>query len=100
MPELQELGERFGGDLTVVGVSIDRMGAEEDVRRSLDEVGVEFPMLLDPRERFVQRFMTIGVPETFVIDASGVVRRRWTGRYHPLSEENLELLERAIADAG
>ena len=100
MPELQELAERYGDDLAVVGVSIDRMGTEEDIRRFLDEVGVDFPILLDPGERFVHRFMTIGVPETFLIDAEGVVRRRWTGRYHPLSEENLELVERAIADAG
>ena len=81
------------------GVSIDRAGAEEEIRRFLGEVGVDFPILLDPRERFVHSFMTIGVPETFLIDASGVVRRRWTGRFHPLSEENLELAQAAIAGA-
>jgi peroxiredoxin len=100
MPELQELSERYGDDLVVVGVSIDRAGADESIRAFLDEVGVDFPVLLDPRERFVHRFMTLGVPETFLIDADGVVRWRWTGRYHPLAAENLELVEDALADAG
>lgn len=100
MPELQALADRYGDALAVVGVSIDRPGAEEDVRGFLAEVGVDFPILLDPRERFVHRFMTIGVPETFLIDADGVVRLRWTGRYHPLSEENLAVVEAVIAEAG
>jgi peroxiredoxin len=93
MPELQELAERYAGELHVLGVSIDGAGAGEEIRRFVDELGVDFPILHDARQRVVRRFTTIGVPESFLIDGEGIVRKRWTGRFRPLDPETLSLVD-------
>ena len=100
MPELQELADRYGGDITVVGVSIDGAGATGRIRGFLDEVGVDFVILHDPEQRVVRRFTTVGVPESFLLDAGGIVRRRWTGRFHPLDAETISLVESLLEEAG
>jgi len=93
MPGLQELHERYGDRVRVVGVSIDRPGSSAQIRGFLEDVGVGFEILHDPEERIVRSFTTIGVPETFLIDAEGTVRHRWVGQYAPLSDENVAILE-------
>jgi peroxiredoxin len=58
----------------VVGVSIDAAGTEAGIREFVHEFAMTYPIWLDPDERVTSRFLTIGVPETFVIDRSGVIR--------------------------
>ena len=76
-----------------VGDRVPEYGA-----RSLsgDSVRLDFEILLDPQERIVRRFTTMGVPETFLVDGDGVVRGRWTGRFHPFDEPTLELVEEVV----
>jgi cytochrome c biogenesis protein CcmG, thiol:disulfide interchange protein DsbE len=96
MPELQELAERFDGRLRVVGVSVDRPGAEPEIERFLRDFDIDFEILVDPRERVVRRFTTLGVPETFLVDREGIVRGRWTGRFRPLAPETLALVREVV----
>lgn len=96
MPELQELHERYGEALAVVGVTIDTRGAGDRIRGFIEDVGVDFPILHDPDERFVRRFTTVGVPETFLIAADGTVLHRWIGRFAPLADESLALVDAAL----
>ena len=88
MPEIQELYERYGDRVRVVEVSLDSRGSEAQVRRFIEDIGVTFSILLDPDERVVRQFKTIGVPATFLIDAEGTLRHRWWGQYRPLSGVN------------
>ena len=76
MPELQEISEKYEGSLEVIGVSIDQPGTQEAVRGFLADVGADFRILLDPEQRAVRSFTTVGVPETFLVDSEGVVRAR------------------------
>ena len=96
MPEIQELYERYGDLVRVVGVSLDSRGSEAQVRRFVEDIGVTFGILLDPDERVVRQFKTIGVPATFLIDAEGTLRHRWWGQYRPLSDDNIAILESII----
>ena len=96
MPEIQELYERYGDQVQVVGVSLDSRGSEAQVRRFIENLGVTFSILLDPDERVVRQFKTIGVPATFLIDAEGTLRHRWWGQYRPLSDDNIAILESVI----
>ena len=96
MPEIQELYERYGDRVRVVGVSLDSRGSEAQVRRFIENLGVTFSILLDPDERVVRQFKTIGVPATFLIDAEGTLRHRWWGQYRPLSDANIAILESVI----
>ena len=96
MPELQEISEKYEGSLEVIGVSIDQPGTQEAVRGFLADVGADFRILLDPEQRAVRSFTTVGVPETFLVDSEGVVRARWIGRFFPFEEANLALIESVL----
>ncbi len=100
MPELQELHEMFGDELTMFGVSIDRAGSEELIKGFVEDVGVDFDILLDPENRVTRRFTALGVPETFLIDENGTLRKRWIGRLMPLDSANLAIVEQVVGAGG
>ena len=94
MPALQALHEKLGPrGLRVVGVSVDSRGAEETIRRFLDEGGYTFTILHDASDAVSRQFRTIGVPESFLIDGEGRVVRRWIGKFDPLAEDVLRDIE-------
>jgi len=81
MPDLQRLQDEFASrGLRVVGVSIDQARASDDVRRFMEDYGIGFLVLHDASSTISHTFRTAGVPETFLIDANGVLRRRWIGQ--------------------
>lgn len=91
MPELQALQDRYGGrGLEVVGVSVDRAGAADEIRSFLEEVGVTYTILHDPGERVTDLFSVYGLPATFLIDREGTVVWRRIG---PLRADEAELAE-------
>lgn len=88
MPGLQALHERYSADgLRVVGVSIDNRGAEDAIRSFATDFGITFTLLHDPGEVVPRQYRTVGVPETFLIDADGVVAHRWIGMFDPLAPD-------------
>jgi cytochrome c biogenesis protein CcmG, thiol:disulfide interchange protein DsbE len=79
-PELVALHKTYAGQgVRVVGVSIDNAGAGPDVQAFATEFVVPYDLWLDPQKEVQLRFLTIGVPETFVIDRQGVIRARQIG---------------------
>ncbi|HSJ24548.1 MAG TPA: TlpA disulfide reductase family protein [Longimicrobiales bacterium] len=88
MPGLQALHETYGQQgLHVVGVSIDARGAEDAVRAFAGDFGIGFTLLHDPGEVVPRQYRTSGVPETFLIDADGVLAYRWIGAFDPLAPD-------------
>ena len=91
MPDLQQIHEEHYDDgLRVVGVSIDGGGSDESVRRFLDDLGIDFLILRDPRDRVSQDFAVRGVPASFLIDREGMIRWRHMG---PLTADDPDLRE-------
>jgi len=87
MPSFEALSREFADHgLRVVAVSIDRAGAEPEIREFLEEHGISFTVLHDPDQEIVRTFRTLGVPETFLIDRDGVLVRHWIGRIDGRSE--------------
>jgi cytochrome c biogenesis protein CcmG/thiol:disulfide interchange protein DsbE len=75
-PVLEELAQRE--DLAVYGVAYK--DAPEDSREFLTEFGNPFARLAaDPDGRVAIDWGVTAVPETFVIDADGIVRARFAG---------------------
>ncbi|HEX6309792.1 MAG TPA: TlpA disulfide reductase family protein [Longimicrobiales bacterium] len=98
MPGLQQLHERYAGrGLRVIGVSVDSRGAEAAIDRFLREGGYSFMILHDAADAVSREFRTIGVPETFLIDADGRIVRRWIGRFDPLAPDVVRDIEALIA---
>lgn len=97
MPLLEQLQQEYGADgLRVVGVSIDRGDADAKVKEFVDNVGVTFTILRDPRNTFSRTFRTSGVPETLLIGRDGELVSRWKG---PLDggAEDRAAIEAALA---
>jgi thiol-disulfide isomerase/thioredoxin len=83
-PELEALHKAFAGQpVKVIGVSIDNAAAGPDVRDFAKEFGVTYDLWLDPQKDVQVQFLTIGVPETFIIDRNGVIRARQIGGVRP-----------------
>jgi len=80
IPQLEALHRQFASQgLVMVGVSIDAFGTASDVRDFAREHDMTYPIWLDPDKHFATQFVTVGVPETFVIDRAGKIRRRQIG---------------------
>lgn len=101
MPALQALHERYGPrGLRILGVSVDSRGSEQTIRRFLEEGGYTFTILHDASDAVSRQFRTIGVPETFLIDADGRIVRRWIGRFDPMAEDVIADIEPLLPRSG
>lgn len=99
MPGLQALHADYETDgLVVLGTSIDRGSAEDDVRRFIEEHGITFRILLDPDGTIETRFRTLGVPESFLIDRKGILKRRWIGQFDPNAPDTRAEFEALLAE--
>lgn len=83
MPALQAEAARQP-DLVVLG--IDNVESAVKVRPFVDQLGLRFPILLDQDGSVVERYQVTGLPTTFFIDRSGVLRGIYRG---PLTPDSL-----------
>lgn len=81
MPGMQKLyRELAGSDFVMLAVSEDADGAAA-VEPFVRELGLTFPVLLDPVGNLPHRLGITGYPETFVIDRHGNIVRHFVGPY-------------------
>jgi peroxiredoxin len=100
MPAFEALHREWSQHgLRVVAVSIDAAGATGDIRDFTGEYGLTFDILHDAEQRVTRAFQTIGVPETFLIDAEGRLRRHWIGRVDPHAASFREPIAEALNEA-
>ncbi len=84
-PVLAAAHSEHGDDLVIVGMLFD--DEPDDARAFLDRYGdAGYAHVLDERGAISIDFGVIGPPETFFVDADGVVRAKQIG---PLSEERM-----------
>lgn len=81
-------------DVAIVGISYQ--SESDDVRSFLDQVGRNIRSFADADGRAAIEFGVTGVPETFVVDAAGIVRRHVVG---PLEDGQLERLVAEVRQA-
>jgi peroxiredoxin len=79
-PSLQRLYGRLHEEgFEILAVSIDAPGQGKAVEEFRREFGLSFPILLDPAKDAHAAFGVTGVPETYLIDASGRLAERFIG---------------------
>ncbi len=83
--ETQKSLAEMGG--IVVGPAIDS-GSPEEIRRFVEENGINYPVWIGSDEMAVTRFAAPGYPFTLLIDREGVIRRTYIG---PQTERRLLL---------
>jgi peroxiredoxin len=97
IPHLRALYDRYRDrGFTVVGVSVDAEGTDDVIRAFMQEFDMTFPVWRDPDERISTRFLTVGVPATFLVDRGGVLRWKKTGPIAPGDTALASAIERAL----
>jgi cytochrome c biogenesis protein CcmG/thiol:disulfide interchange protein DsbE len=81
---------RTYADEGVVFVGVDFQDETEDAIAFLDEIGRSYDNVVDPESRFAIEFGVYGIPETFFIDADGIVAAKITG------ESNITILAETL----
>jgi peroxiredoxin len=79
VPALSRLNERLAGTaFRMVTISIDE-GGSSAVESFFRASGYRLPTLLDPADTVGKLYGITGVPETFIIDPQGVIRKKVKG---------------------
>ena len=95
-PYLQSISEAYGDrGLRVVGISQDVGNAREDIRAFVEQFGVTYTILHDPRMRGLDLYQVNALPGTFLIDREGILR--WM-QFRPIREGDPAFLQ-ALSDA-
>ena len=96
MPSMQQAWIRLkDSGFAIAAVSVDE-GSAEPVTRFAQELGLTFDILHDRSGRIQQVYQTAGVPESFLLDADGVIIKRVIGAHDWNSPANVALIERSL----
>jgi peroxiredoxin len=96
MPSMETLYRRLAGeDFVMLAVSEDAQGAQA-VAPFVRELGLTFPILLDPDGIIPRKYGVTGYPETFVIDRAGRVIQHIIGPEDWASEQVYMYFRRLI----
>lgn len=93
LPHLEELSREHSRDFVVVGVSLGQEGSAK-VKAYVEKGGFTFPFVFGDADVF-QKFGVQNLPTTFLLDADGVIRKKWVGGYPrgAYEQEILKLLD-------
>ncbi len=101
MPSMEAVHRDFKDrGLAVVAVSVDGPDMDAAIREFVTSYELTFDVLYDRTELFRALYRYTGVPETYVIDRGGTVRRKWIGPDDWNSEENRRFLSQLLAESG
>jgi cytochrome c biogenesis protein CcmG/thiol:disulfide interchange protein DsbE len=93
MPSLMRMQARLKNNgITVVGVSIDADDAA--YHNFLKQYGVNFVTVRDDEQKSPVLYGTRGWPETYIIDRTGIVRRKFIGAVNWTSPEITDYLSK------
>lgn len=92
MPSLSRLQKEMGSKVTVLAVSTD--DDPTAYHRFLRQYNIEFLTVNDRAKRSSDLYGTTGQPETFIIDPSGVLRRKFIGPVNWTSPEIVDYLQK------
>jgi peroxiredoxin len=100
MPTLEALWREYRGrGLVVVGISVDRGGPRALLEPYVTNLGLTFPILLDPDMQVAGSWRVTGLPATFVVRPGGEVAGMALGAREWNSAEMRALLESMLPGA-
>ena len=105
MPSMQRLREAVPDeDFAILAVSVDAPLGERDVfgreGGNLEvfarTMGLTFRILHDPSGKIQETYQTTGVPESFVVDRDGLIKKKVAGPTEWDAPANVELIRRLL----
>ena len=92
IPSMLELKEHFKDrDFLLVGVSIDKK--EEDVREYVEDMGMDYPILLDFDGNVAKKYLVYSIPATFLVDKEGYNLGKKIGLWNWYSRDTINFFE-------
>jgi cytochrome c biogenesis protein CcmG/thiol:disulfide interchange protein DsbE len=89
LPSLEAMQEMMPG-VKVIAISTDQ---DDDVyRKFLTDHNVNFPTVRDPNGRINALYGTVKIPETYIIDRQGILRRKFISAQNWTSPQILSYL--------
>jgi cytochrome c biogenesis protein CcmG/thiol:disulfide interchange protein DsbE len=76
-PVLEWAFRQYGNQAQFLGAVFE--DTEENARAFVARTGSPYPQLIDPRSRMAVDYGVAGVPETYFIDADGIIRDKFVG---------------------
>lgn len=92
MPSLTQLQQEMGSRITVFAVSVDE--EEANYRRFLANHNIHLLTVWDPQKKSSDLYGSVMFPETYIIDSSGMVRRKIVGPENFTSSQFIEYLNK------
>ena len=103
MPSIEKLHRAYRDEgLSVVAVSVDDPGMQEQIRNFAKQYGLTFEILHDPQGqqgKVSRDYQTSGYPETVIVGRDGVIRKKLLGAHDWNSKETRELIERLLYES-
>jgi len=79
MPSMENLYKQLKGpNFEMIAISVDK-DAEKSVAPFVKELGLTFPVLLDPKSETANKYKITGVPETYLVAGNGVIIHHLVG---------------------
>lgn len=92
IPALAQLQTARGAEgLTIVGVNVAE--SERKVRSYVEDMGINYPVVLDPESAIAESYNVMGLPVSLLVRADGTV----TGPYSGFTEELQADVGKALA---
>jgi len=99
MPSMQRLYDSLGSrGFRIAAVSIDQEGPDV-VRDFASKLQLTFDILQDRQGGIQQAYQTTGVPESFLLDTTGLIMKRVIGAHDWSSPVNTALIRRLLGDS-
>ena len=93
MPTMEKAYQEYKSrGLEILAVSLDA-GSNSVVKNFMQELKLNFPVLLDPDMEVLRLYRMVGIPASFLIDKQGIVRHREVGYRDWTTPESRKLLE-------
>lgn len=85
MPAMQQLADRYEGELVVVGINVDQ--SREIAATFAQDEGIRYLLLLDPGAQVSRTYLVRSMPTSLFIDRDGVIH---SVRFGELSSSEME----------
>jgi len=77
MPDLQQFFSSYGDRISVIGINWNDQA--QTVREFLTQYGITYTNVLDTDGKVFVLYRLTGLPTSFFIDESGIIRGQWLG---------------------
>ncbi len=96
MPTMEKAYQTYKAKgLEILAVSVDA-GSKSGVKNFMDELGLTFPALLDPKMEVLGLYRFSAIPASILIDKQGIIRLRELGYRDWTDKESTKMLEQLV----